>query len=495
VIVDLFAGPGGWDLGALLLRLETLGIEWDEAACATRAAAGLQTLHADVAALDPMEFAPVRGLIASPPCQAFSMAGNGHGRRALAAYVRAIIRMATGMPLDVEALDAECEDPRGHLVLEPLRWALALCPEWIALEQVPPVLPLWEEMARALRELGYSTWCGLLSAERYGVPQTRQRAILIASSTREVGMPPPSHQRYIAPRKTEEATIGLFDAPEPERIVAPEDRGLLPWVSMAEALGWGMTARPYPVIASGRSTGGPDKEKVGGSGAREQLYAEREAGRWQVNTGRDWKEGGSREDAQTFDAGERPAPTVDGKGRWHVVDTGNTRGGTRECGRERSIDEPSAPLTTRADQMERRRVTGQRRSSGPGAECDPRSVDEPSYTLRAGSGGGSAGVGRCGGVEWTTDRPATTIAGDARVFPPGGHMANDGRDNSRMVPRSGGEASDGAQAIRVSIHEAAVLQSFPPDYPVQGTKTKQFEQVGNAIPPGLARAVLSVVVG
>jgi DNA (cytosine-5)-methyltransferase 1 len=408
------------------------------------------TLQGDVAQLDPLTFAPCELLIASPPCPTFSNAGKRSGLRDLELIRLCADDLADGIDSRVDALD-KVADPRSLLVVEPLRWALALQPRWIALEQVPSVLPLWEHFAGRLRLLGWNVWTGKLKAEQFGVPQTRERAILIADREAPVAAPAPTHRRYIAPKKQKHDEL-LFEV-EQTAIVATGEEHLLPWISMADALGWGMTERPYPVIASSRSTGGPDKEKVGGSAAREVIYAERAARRWIdsgdiiVNTGRDWKEGGSRDDAQSFSPSERPAPTVDGKGRW-IVDTGNTRGGTREEGRWRETTEPAPVLTTRADQLEFR-------EEGP---------------------------------SWSRERPATTIQGDPRVFHPGGHIAHDGRDNSRMVGRS-------QDAIRVELADAAVLQGFDRDYPFQGTKSKQFEQVGNAVPPPLGRAVISALVG
>ena len=35
------------------------------------------------------------------------------------------------------------------------------------------------------------------------------------------------------------------------------------------------------------------------------------------------------------------------------------------------------------------------------------------------------------------------------------------------------------------------MQSYPPDFEFKGTRSKQYLQVGNAVPPGVAHAVLS----
>lgn len=215
MIVDLFAGPGGWDQGLATLGADdVVGIEHDTDACDTAAAAGHLRIQADVATYPTGPFAGrATGLIASPPCQAFSLAGTGAGRNAterLLAHVDACSHGWVAPPADLCG-----DDVRADLTLQPVRWADALRPDWIACEQVPPVADLWHAIARLLRLWGYDADVKVLNVADFGVPQTRRRAILLASRVSRVRWPEPTH---FDPR----AGMSLFG---------------LPWQSLDGALG------------------------------------------------------------------------------------------------------------------------------------------------------------------------------------------------------------------------------------------------------------------
>lgn len=269
-ITDLCAGPGGWDVAARRLGFAVTGIELNPYACETRRAAGLGTVQGDVRHFGPADFPRARHLTGSPPCQPFAMNGLGKGRQALDTVLHFADRLAAREDIrrDLDSF----EDPRTGLVLEPLRWALAAVDlgrpyRTILLEQVSPVLPIWEAVARILRAEGYSVVTGRLSSEEHGVPQTRVRAVLAARLEGPTALPVPTHRKY---RKGVPQNGG--------------DQALLPWRSMADGIGWGMTHRPALTITVGTANGGADSSCVGGSGARATLYGERDAGRWVHDT-------------------------------------------------------------------------------------------------------------------------------------------------------------------------------------------------------------------
>ena len=94
----------------------------------------------------------------------------------------------------------------GWLVDEKMRWITAVKPRWVACENVPTVEPIFREQALELQAMGYRTWVGVLGSEEYGVPQTRDRAYLMAHRDHDVRPPQPTHQQYVFGVPAQEVT-------------------------------------------------------------------------------------------------------------------------------------------------------------------------------------------------------------------------------------------------------------------------------------------------
>ena len=223
--LDLYAGTG-WGVAIQRLGAQEHGVEIMPEAIATREANGMETVYTDVWDAHLAEDLEFDTLIASPPCQAYSAAGNGAGRKALDDVLETLERL-TWMDLDdLREWSLALGDERIGHVLVPLHYIWRFQPDYVALEQVPTVLPVWKAYIPHLEEMGYSVHVSVMRSEQYGVPQTRRRAILMARKTHlgPVAPPIPTHSRYYER--------------DPKRL----DAGVLPWVSMAEALG--STDRP-----------------------------------------------------------------------------------------------------------------------------------------------------------------------------------------------------------------------------------------------------------
>ncbi|MEU8829406.1 DNA cytosine methyltransferase [Streptomyces sp900116325] len=237
--IELFAGPGGMSLGLEDRGIRSTGIEWDDNAVATRRAAGMPTIHADVRNHGPRDFPRATVLAGGPPCQTFTIAGDGSGRAETDRVVDAVKRMGAREVVDPRTF----ADERTTLVLEPLRWLLAdfeCSYNAVVLEQVPQALPIWDAYAEVLRAEGYEVATGVLRTEQYGLPQTRKRAVLVARLGAPVALPAPTHRAY---------TKGV---PQHEG-----DPTLKPWVSMGDVLN-----RPQPfTVISNYGTGGDPKNR------------------------------------------------------------------------------------------------------------------------------------------------------------------------------------------------------------------------------------------
>lgn len=109
-------------------------------------------------------------IIAGPPCQGFSTLGK-----------------------------RDQSDPRNRLSLQVLRWAAAMKPSVIVIENVASFIEsdVWKMLATRLERLGYCVTADICDAADFGVPQYRVRSATLASRLGPIVMSP-RHRRHVA---------------------------------------------------------------------------------------------------------------------------------------------------------------------------------------------------------------------------------------------------------------------------------------------------------
>lgn len=177
-VVELFAGAG---LLSYAFAREgftiTRAIELDRTAAETyRRNLGPHVECADVTKAEPVGRCDV--LVAGPPCQGFS---------------------SLGLMRD--------DDPRNGLTMHVVRFARAMRPVVVVIENVPRFVrsPVWTRLQRALEQEGYEVQPFVLNALDFGVAQDRERSFTIAT---RAAMP-----TIARPRTAKRSTVrDAFDA-------------------------------------------------------------------------------------------------------------------------------------------------------------------------------------------------------------------------------------------------------------------------------------------
>jgi len=450
-VLDLFSGCGGLSLGFHAAGFEiAAAVELDREAAASHGAnfhSG-DPRHAsprDITRLAPEALAEQLGLgavdsaidvlVGGPPCQAFARVGRSKLREI------------------AEHPEAFRQDARARLYLDYLHYVQAFRPLALVMENVPDVLNhggenVAERTREFLESIGYVARYTLLNAAFYGVPQMRERMILIALRRDldvEVTFPKPSHFMTLPPGYAGSRQVALKllsgqgGGPAPGYVAAaPPGEGLPPAVTAAEALG------DLPAITEhlrGELRRGARRfdRLVPYAGPPSSDYA---------RLMRSWP--GFENDAGVSDHVIRYLPRD-----WKLF--ARLQPGDQypqaHAAAVRMFEEALARLTSESGSAPR--------AGSPAWERLRTSIVPPYDTGKFPN-------------KWRKmepDLPARTL------------MAHLGKDSYSHIHY------DSAQARTISVREAARLQSFPDGFIFKGAMNAAFRQIGNAVPPLLARAV------
>lgn len=451
-VLDLFAGCGGISLGfdRAGFQIEA-AVEFDPLAALSHATnfhgqveKPLFERHAqarDITKTEPSDLVAELGLgddasdafdvvVGGPPCQAYARVG------------RAKLRDVAQHP------EAFRVDARGNLYLRYLHFVRETKPLALLMENVPDIMNygghnVVGEIAEALSDMGYVARYTLLNASRFGVPQMRDRVILLAlhesleavptfpEPTRHVDLPPGySGTRAVAFKNLDLLTEGAFV----EEPIGPE-------------------SLPYAVTA---------KEAIGDLPAV-TLHLEgklkRGARRFDVVTPYSASRGLSEyaADLRQWPGFESSEGVSDHVIRYLPRDTFIFR--EMPHGAEYPAAHETA-VRLFEDEVARLAKMGKRLSPDERSALHRKMV--PPYP-----------VGSFPNRWWKLrpDQPSRTL------------LAHIGKDTYSHIH------FDSEQARTISVREAARLQSFPDGFVFRGTMNPAFRQIGNAVPPMLAYAL------
>jgi DNA (cytosine-5)-methyltransferase 1 len=182
-ILSLFSGGGGLDIAFHEAGFEVVEMVEKDPSCVrtlkynsepNRSLAGSCSTCIEVEDYEPNVNCTIDFIIGGPPCQSFSAAGR---------------RMA-----GVSGTDS----PNGKLFEHYVRILKQLQPRGFLFENVLGLLSAqqgsaWRAMRNAFIEAGYQPFVHVMDAADYGVPQHRERVIVIGLRDGEFGFPLPTH--------------------------------------------------------------------------------------------------------------------------------------------------------------------------------------------------------------------------------------------------------------------------------------------------------------
>lgn len=181
--LSLFSGAGGLDIGFSDIGFDIVdSVEIERKFCDTlelNTGAGKRFDKSIVNCIDIREFTgdnlgPIDFIIGGPPCQTFSAAG----------------RRANGV--------LGTTDARGVLFREYVRLLQKLSPRGFLFENVYGLVgaqggSAWEEIKKAFSNVGYKLFYRIVDAADYGVPQHRERLLIVGLKEGCFEFPRPTH--------------------------------------------------------------------------------------------------------------------------------------------------------------------------------------------------------------------------------------------------------------------------------------------------------------